>query len=367
VRVFVDAAIVKPELGGIATYVAGVVRGLAAQPDISVSVATSAPERLAGVGDVEVVALAESVRGFAKRVAWRERALPGLLRAHNADVLLAPTVELPARRLPVPSMMVVHDLGPLQAPGFYGWGRWLRYAAGVGPACRRADHVVCVSNATLLQLRAAIGKIATPCSVVGEAGRTLPALERAPSAPPYVLTVGAMLEHKNIETLVRAFDRPGLAGVELHLAGPLDAAERKRLDGWRAAAERPERIIHHGFVDLPTLARLYAQASVVALPSLFEGFGLPMLEAMRAGVPVVASSIAALREVGGQAAVYVEEPLDPAAWAEALSSVLFDPERAGAMERASRERARGVSWEAIGERLAEMMREMIRGLAPVRA
>src|ERR1700689_1640337 len=103
-RVFVDAAIVKPELGGIATYVAGVVRGLAEQPDVSVSVTTSAPDRLAGVGDVEVVPLAESVRAFGRRVAWRERALPGLLQRHRADVLLAPTIELPARSLRVPSV-----------------------------------------------------------------------------------------------------------------------------------------------------------------------------------------------------------------------------------------------------------------------
>jgi len=362
-RVFVDAAIVKPELGGIATYVAGVVRGLAEQPDVSVSVATSAPDRLAGVGDVEVVPLAESVRAFGRRVAWRERALPGLLQRHRADVLLAPTIELPARSLRVPSVMVVHDLGPLQAPGLYGWGRWLRYAAGVGPACRRADHVVCVSNATLLQLRATVGKLVTPCSVVGEAGRTLPAVARAASTPPYVLAVGAMLDHKNVETLVRAFAQPLLADMQLHLAGPIDAAERGRLDSWRAAIERPERVVHHGFVDLPALASLYAGASVVALPSLFEGFGLPMLEAMRAGAPVVASSIAALREVGGPAAVYVDELLDPSAWANALGSVLFDPEQTATMEHASRARAEGFSWEAIGARLAQLMR----GLAPVRA
>lgn len=358
-----DAAIVKPELGGIATYVAGVVRGLAAQPDITVTVATSAPERLTEVGDVDVLPLPESVHAFGKRVVWRERALPGLLRNQRADVLLAPTIELPARRLPVPSMMVVHDLGPLQAPGLYGWGRWLRYVAGVGPACRRADHVVCVSNATLLQLRATLGEIATPCSVVGEAGRTLPVVARAACSPPYILTVGAMLEHKNVQTLVRALDRPALEGVELHLTGPLDAAERERLDGWRAALGRPERVVHHGFVDLPTLADLYAGASVVALPSLFEGFGLPLLEAMRAGVPVVASSIAALREVGGPAAIYVEDPLDQEAWARAIASVLLEPERASTMEDASRERASGFSWEAIGERLAALMR----GLAPVRA
>jgi glycosyltransferase involved in cell wall biosynthesis len=357
----VDAAIVKPELGGIATYVAGVVRGLAEQSGVTVTVATSAPDRLTQTEDVEVVPLPESVRSFARRVSWRERALPRLLQAHRADVLLAPTIELPGRRVRVPSVMVVHDLGPLQAPGLYGWGRWLRYAAGVGPACRRADHVVCVSNATLLQLRASVGRFATPCSVVGEAGRMLPAVARGASTPSYVLAVGAMLEHKNIETLVSAFAQPRLADVELHLAGPIDAAERERLDSWRSRLDRPERVIHHGFVDLVTLAHLYAGAAAVALPSLFEGFGLPLLEAMRAGAPVVASSIAALREVGGPAAVYVEEPLDPGAWAQALASVL-QPERAATMERASRERAEGFSWEEIGARLAHLMR----GLAPMR-
>jgi glycosyltransferase involved in cell wall biosynthesis len=359
-RIFIDAAIVKPELGGIATYVSGIVQGLAAQPGIEVCVSTSAPDRLTGLEDVEVVALPESVRRFARRVSWRERELPGLLRAHACEVLLAPTIELPARRLEIPSIMVIHDLGPLQAPGLYGWPRWLRYTAGVPLACRRADHVVCVSNATLLQLRATVGRLATPCSVVGEAGRTLPSVARSASLPPYVLTVGAMLPHKNLETLVSAMDHPDLAGVELHLAGPLDEAERKRLEEWRAHIQQPERVVHHGFVDLQRLADLCAGASVVALPSLFEGFGLPMLEAMRAGAPVVASSIPAFREVGGAAAAYVDEPLDPGAWARALGGVLFDTARAGAMERASRARVEGISWEAIGARLAELARGLRR-------
>jgi glycosyltransferase involved in cell wall biosynthesis len=364
VRIFIDAAIVKPELGGIATYVAGVVEGLAEQSDVKVCVATSTPEKISAPPDVDVVELPRAVRSFPRRLAWRERDLRRLVADHDADVLLAPTIEPPARDIGVPVIMVIHDLGPLLAPGLYGWKRWLRYAAGIGPACRRADQVVCVSNATLLQLRTALGRIATPCSVVGEAGRKLPVLIRAPRQPPYVLAVGAMLDHKNIDTLVRAMGHPDLAGVELQLAGPISTHELRRLDRLRAEVARPERIAHHGFVDLLTLAHLYAEASVVALPSLYEGFGLPMLEAMRAGAPVVASSIPAHQEVGGNAAMYVNEPLSVDTWAHAIGLVVSDPERSRTLERASVEHVADISWMTIGAHFAELFRELVATWTP---
>jgi len=363
-KVFIDAAIVKPELGGIATYVAGVVEGLAEQPEIDVCVATSVPDRLGALQGVEVVELPSTVRSFARRLAWRERELAGLIENHGADVLLAPTIELPARSVGVPAIMVVNDLGPLQAPGLYGWKLWLRYAAGVGLACRRADHVVCISNTTLLQLRATIGRVSTPCSVIGAAGRELPSVARAPRQPPYVLTVGAMLEHKNVETLVRSMGHPDLAGVELQIAGPLSTVERGRLDAWRAELDRPERIVHRGFVDIRTLALLYAEAAVVALPSLWEGAGLSLLEAMCAGAPVLASSISAHREFGGDASMYVDEPLSVDAWAHALNLLLSDPQHAAALEQASLTHVEGISWTAIGARFAELSSQLVSAWTP---
>jgi glycosyltransferase involved in cell wall biosynthesis len=363
-KVFVDASIVKPELGGIATYVAGLVEGLAAQPGVQVCIATSTPDRVHAPDDVEVVELSTAVRSFPRRLAWRERELRSLIENHNADVLLAPTIEPPMRSIGVPSVMVVHDLGPFLAPGLYGWQRWLRYVAGIEPACKRADHVVCVSSATLLQLRMAIGRISTPCSVIGEAGRKLPPLARAPRQPPYVLAVGVMLDHKNIDTLVRSMGQPELTGVELQLAGPIDEGELEHLGRLRAELEHPERIVHHGFVDLTTLAQLYAEASVVALPSLYEGFGLPLVEAMRAGAPVVASSIPAHREVGGDAAVYVDEPLSANAWAQTLSLVLSDRRRAEALELASAAHVKDVSWIAIGAHFADLSRELVSSWMP---
>jgi glycosyltransferase involved in cell wall biosynthesis len=358
VKILVDGAIVKPELGGIATYIAGVASGLAVAPGVTVTVVTSVPE-LFDATAVELVSLPPSVRHIGARVRWRERALKRLIEEHHCDVLLAPTVELPARRLGVPSIVVIHDLGAIQERALYGWGQWLRYTLRTGAACRRADHIVCVSNATLAQLRASIGQTTAPCSVVGEAGRELPLLARARETPPYVLSVGAMRKHKNIETLVRAMDRAELAGVALKLAGPLSAGERERFDGWRAELAHPERVEHHGFVDAAALARLYAGAAVVALPSLFEGFGLSMLEAMRAGVPVVASSIPALVELGGPCAVYVDEHLSSAAWARAIASVIADDALAGRLERDGPARVASASWLEIGARLAAIARGLV--------
>jgi glycosyltransferase involved in cell wall biosynthesis len=360
-KILVDASIVKPQLGGIATYVAGVIEGLAAQPGISLCVVTSAPERLPATSHTDIVTLSPAVHSLARRMMWRERELPRLLVEHEVDVLFAPTIELPVRRSTVPAIMVIHDLGPLQAPGLYGWRRWLRYAAGIGAACRRADHVVCVSNATMVQLRATLGEIGKPCTVVGEAGRVLPPVARSVRRPPYVLTVGAMLDHKNIETLVHAMDNLALAGVELHLAGPIDGEERRRLDSWRSQIRNPDHVVHHGFVSLAELATLYAGAAIVALPSLYEGYGLPMLEAMRAGAPVVASSIPAHHEVGGDVALYVDEPLQPDAWARTLASVLFTPDRAAGLERASSSHVEGVSWGVIGAQLAGIARGLVSG------
>ena len=125
-------------------------------------------------------------------------------------MLLAPTVELPLRKLPVPAIMVVQDVGAIQMPALYGRLRWLRFALGIPLACRRADHVVCTSQATLAALRGSVRAFDTPCSVIGAAGRALPQRPRAPRARPFILSVGSMLAHKNVRTLVAAMDDPAV-------------------------------------------------------------------------------------------------------------------------------------------------------------
>ena len=362
-RIFIDGAIVKPQLGGIATYIGGLTAALAHQPGVEVCIATSYADGLALPAAVEVIDLPASVRRFERRIAWRERNLEALASTWNADIVISPTPEVPLRGLKLPVIVVVHDIGPLQAPAIYGRARWARFSIGVPLALRRADHVVCVSSTTLLTIRQCIGSFSAPCSVIREAGRRLPERPRAIRSPPYILTVGSMLAHKNIQTLVRALNDERLSDVSLSLAGPLNDRERRRLAEWQSTVSDPDRIRHFGFVDVGSLADLYAGAAVVALPSLYEGFGLPLLEAMSAGVPVVASSISAHHEVGGEAALYVDQPLDAEAWARTLAKVVHDDGRSASLSRVGADHVRNVSWDVVGERMAGLAREVVAGSA----
>jgi glycosyltransferase involved in cell wall biosynthesis len=358
-RLFVDGAIMKPQLGGIATYISELTNALARHPNVEVCIATSTTAELALPSSVQVIHLPASVQQFARRLIWRERRLGALVSAWNANVVLAPTVELPLRALPVPAVMVMHDLGAVQAPDLYGRLRWLRFATGVPLACRRADHVVCVSHATLAALRDSFPSYADSCTVIGEAGRVLPVRPRTQRAFPYILVVGAMLPHKNVQTLVKAMHDPTLGDVELIVAGPIDDRQRRRFADWGGTTSTPSRIRHLGYVDAELLAELYAGAAVVALPSLYEGFGLTLLEAMKCGVPAVASSIPAHREVGGDAAIYVEQPLSPRAWAQALARVISDRRLGEALSREARVRASGITWDTIAEQMVALTRDIV--------
>ena len=175
-RVLIDGAILKPQLAGIATYTLELTAALARRDDVEVTLATSVAAELQA--SVAVIELPRSVQGFVARSAWRERELPALLSSARADVLIAPTVELPLRRLAVPTVMVVHDVVPVLAPELYGRLRWLRFRAGIPLALRRADHVVCVSHATLTALLATFPNFSATCTVIGEAPRALPLASR---------------------------------------------------------------------------------------------------------------------------------------------------------------------------------------------
>jgi len=363
-RVFVDGAIMKPQLGGIATYTSELTNALVRRADVEVCIATSTTAGLALPSSLEVIEIPDSVRQFARRAIWRERRLGALVSSWNASVVLAPTVELPLRQLPVPAIVVVQDVGAVQAPELYGRLRWLRFTTGIPLACRTADHVVCTSHATLAALRESVRPFDTPCSVIGAAGRILPQRPRVPRASPYVLCVGTMLPHKNVRTLVEAMNDPALSEAELLLAGPLDHRQRMRFAKWRNATSAASRITHLEYVDTESLADLYAGATVVALPSLYEGFGLPLLEAMKCGAPAVASSIPAHREVGGDAAMYVEEPGNPAEWARALATVIYDRELGGRLSRKGRDRASGITWDAIAEQMVALARIVSRSATP---
>jgi len=184
-------------------------------------------------------------------------------------------------------------------------------------------------------------------AAVGEAVRRYRLPER------FILAVGAHRPHKNYPTLVRAM-RAVPEAVCLVIVGYLDPNFGQPVPGLIAELGLGSRVHLVPSVDEALLPAVYRAASVLALPSLAEGFGLPALEAMAAGTPVVASAIPALAEVCSSAAMLVPAH-DPAAWGSALTTVLADPAWAARLAAAGTAVAASATWERGGRALCELL------------
>lgn len=265
--------------------------------------------------------------------AWHRFGQPPL-RLGDIDVIHAPSVAVPPRRA-APLVVTVHDAAVALFPEAFPRRGVRFHRLGLAAAARRADLVITVSQA-------AAAEIIAHTTIPAERIRVVPngvdpvVVDPAAAAPgradrPYVLWVGSLEPRKNVRTLVAAMallarrDRGnGAAGrPRLVLAGYpgwltdelIDPADRRDLG---------DDLMQLGMVGEEELWALYAGAAILGFPSLHEGFGYPVLEAMTLGRPVVCSDIEVLRELAGPAARYVAAR-DPAAWAEAIGELLADP------------------------------------------
>jgi len=264
----------------------------------------------------------------------------------------------PAHRLPwgLPASMArvltVHDLCWLRAPETMRTvSRWLD--RGLMPrAIREADRIIAVSGATRDDLVSAFPAAAERVVVVAEAAESLPmpgpasALSQWDVRAPYVLFVGSAEPRKNLPRLIEAFSRLPSGLRERHHLVLAGGAGWGGVDPARLAHDLGigERLRCLGRVDDAALATLYRHARCLALPSLYEGFGLPVLEALSQGTPVLVSDRASLPEVAGEAGLRVD-PLDPAAIAEGLAVLLADDAVHGRLAAAAPGQAAKFSWE----------------------
>jgi len=177
----------------------------------------------------------------------------------------------------------------------------------------------------------------------------------------YVLALGAVEPRKDLPMLVRAWDRVAAErpGLGLVIAGP-DAWGTDALTEAIAAARHHDRIGRAGYLEGPERLGLLSGAAVLAYPSIYEGFGLPPLEAMAAGVPVVATAAGAVPEVCGDAALIVPVG-DADALADALATVLDDGTCAGSLAERGRARAAGFTWERTADGLVSLYEDAARG------
>jgi len=267
------------------------------------------------------------------------------------------------------SVVTLHDLAFLLYPATHT-SESRGYYAATGESVRRAQRVIAVSQRTASDAVRLLGVDPARIRVVHEAAgpvftprpyESLPPLAARLGLPldkPYLVFVGTLEPRKNVPLLLEAFARVRdhvdahlvLVGMRGWLDEPIAAAHAR--SGVGDAAH------FVGWIDGDDLAVLYSHAGVLVLPSLYEGFGLPVLEAMACGAPVVCSNAGPLPEVAGDAAVLLP-PTDAQAWADAISRVLAQPREADVLRAHGFARAASFSWERTAVATREVYREAL--------
>jgi glycosyltransferase involved in cell wall biosynthesis len=269
---------------------------------------------------------------------WYPHVLPH--RARGADVLHCPTYRGPIRTA-TPLVVTVHDVAVFRHPeAFPRWTRtYSRFA--VPRVLRAARRVLAVSEFTAAELEAVLGVPREKIVVTPNAVDAVFSPDGPRADGDYVLAVGTLEPRKNLSRTIEATARLGL---ELRIVGA---------SGWGGVAAEGGNVRRLGEISDEELARQYRGALCVAYPSLYEGFGIPVLEAMACGAPVVTSAGGATEEVAGAAAVLVD-PLDVAAIADGIETAIG---RRDELRLLGLERARVYSWDETARLTVAAYRE----------
>lgn len=290
---------------------------------------------------------------------WIVNQLTPAVRQDSLDVFWSPSNILPFA-LPTKALATIHDLATIYFPKAYSWKTRLLSWLTITRAIRFASKILVVSEQTKIDL---LAKFSLPTERVVVIPNALPRLTQPNNDPvpfaQYLLIVGRVEARKNPITAIKAFAMIAAQYPKLQLvfAGGFgyQAELAKQLAQTIGLADR----IHFlGFVKDVELANLYLHASAVLFPSLYEGFGLPILEAFHYGVPVVASNTPAVAEVAGDAALLVN-PTDALELSQKVVQLLEEPDlRAQLIERGT-ERLKHYSWSASAEQLLNVINYLL--------
>jgi glycosyltransferase involved in cell wall biosynthesis len=283
------------------------------------------------------------------------------------DVVHAPGPMLPPSGAAA-LVATVHDLAPLRFPERYPRGARLSLKRSLRFAAREADRIICPSRSTADEVQELLGVEADRLRVVAH-GVAMPVPDPEEAAQfvarrgirePYVLWVGTQEERKNVIAVLDAFEQASQrdGDVSLVVHGPqgwlgaevADGIRRRKLDG--------RTIVSEGGLTRLELAALYARARVFLFPSIYEGFGLPVLEAMACGAPVITSDRSAMPESAGDAATLVD-PDDHDALGDALTALLHDSAARDELSRRGRERAAAFRWDVTARRTWDVYEELV--------
>ncbi|GAB4431002.1 MAG: glycosyltransferase family 1 protein [Chloroflexi bacterium OHK40] len=359
-RIGFDARYTSDHFPGIGRYSEGLARALAELEHGHTLVLIVDPRAAPGRYDLAAIARLPGVELAGLRAgpfsAAQHLALPALARRLRLDVLHSPYFIKPYLGLPCPSVVTIYDLIGWRFPRMLTWRGRIFYRATMAMAVRSAAAIITISQSA----RADIAHVYRPpperLTVTPlAAGRrfhpqppeaVMAARARYGLPERYVLYVGSDRPHKNLERLVRAWERvleqDAAAGTRLVIAGHMDHRRQdlRRFIGERGLADAVQLLPNVADADLPAL---YSGATIFAFVSSYEGFGLPPLEAMACGTPVLCAYASSLPEVVGEAALSVD-PHSVAEIAEGLLRLLRSPALRHSLSARGLRRAREFSW-----------------------
>lgn len=360
-RVLVDATAVPADRGGVGRYVDGLISALAdASASLAIVCQRSDAERYGRLApQARVVSGPAAIAHRPARLAWEQTGLPLVAQEVEADVLHSPHYTMPLRS-GRPVVVTIHDATFFTEPGLHSTVKGTFFRSATRTAVRRASRVVVPSRATRDEVVRVLDADADTIDVAyhgvdrrtfhlpSEAERQRVQARLGLGGQPYIAFLGVLEPRKNVPALISAWveafgERPDAPALVLAGGSGWD----DHVDGAIAAVPSHLRVLRPGYLRFTDLPGYLGGARVVAYPSHGEGFGLPVLEAMACGAPVLTTARLSLPEVGGDAVAYTEP--DAGSIATALAELYDDGERRAALAVAGPERSLQFTWAASAE------------------
>ena len=362
-RVGIDGRSFSSPAAGVRRYVSGLVSALrAVGADLElVALGGSRDAVPAGLGHVEEPWHPPTNLG------WSTVGLPRAAARAGVDVIHAPAYTAPLWSS-VPLVLTIHDVSYERHPEWYPYRRDGLRRLFYRRSAHAAAHVLTDSEFSAGEIAAAysipreritVAPLGVSSHFTPADGTTRDALP-AGLTTPFLLHVGDLHERRNMPLVVRAMleaqRRPGMPPLSLALAG-VDRGIGDRLRAYAREANSPDAVVCLGTVTDAQLLTLYRGAAALVYPSRYEGFGLPVLEAMACGTPVIASRAASIPEVLGEAGVLLD-PDDEPGWAEEIARVITDEWHRGRMRAAGLARASEFTWARTARLTLDVYRQV---------
>jgi len=298
-----------------------------------------------------------SARNRPARILWEQFVLPIQIATARLDVLFNPGFTAPVLS-PCPQVTVFHDLQHKRHPEYFRWFDlpFWRALLFLSAHCSRA--LIAVSEATRQDLHRFYtlprGKVRT---VEHGVDPRFFSLFRAEADPPFVLAVSTLHPHKNIDELLRAFARFSVAHPEYRLiVAGLRGFHTEPLEALRASLGLEKSATFTGWIPREELYALFAQARAFVYPSRFEGFGMPILESLAAGLATACANVEPMAGIAGGAALLFD-PANPAALERCLETLCFNEQERKRLELAGPERAKQYTWAAAARATLAILEE----------